>query len=182
MVIGYLYSHRNEGSNSWSTSTHAAIRVLFGLVLGRNLLQHTGSSLSVCLQRKSLSAAEGQAMTAMTIRTLKTMTADDTCALFWKDVTTLAAHNLVNVPVLPRRRRLPARYLMKHRSPDTDTFTLTLASADRSDQHDHNIYMNCEGILLKTAIGEDASSEFDTDTELYGSDSKSVALNNAISK
>ena len=33
----------------------------FGLVLGRNLPQHT-DSLSVCLQRKSLSAAEGQAM------------------------------------------------------------------------------------------------------------------------
>ena len=136
----------------------------------------------MCLQRKSLSAAEGQAMTAMTIRTLKTMTADDTFALFWKDVTTLAAHNLVNAPVLPRQRRLPARYLMKHRSPDTDTFTLTMSIADRSDQHDHNIYMNCEGLLLKTAIGEDATSEFDTVTELYGSDSKSVALNNATSK
>ncbi len=76
---------RNEGSNSWSASTHAAIRVLFGLVLGRNLIQHT-DSLSVCLQRKSLSAAEVQTMAAMTIRTLKTMTADDrpTLALFSK--------------------------------------------------------------------------------------------------
>ena len=69
LVIGYLYTHRNEGSNPWSTSTHAAIRALFGLVLGHNLLQHT-DSLSVCLQRKSLSAAEGQALAAMTIRTL----------------------------------------------------------------------------------------------------------------
>ena len=46
-------------------------------------LQHT-DSLSVSLQRKSLSAAEGQAMAAMTIRTLKTMTADDTLARFSK--------------------------------------------------------------------------------------------------
>ena len=36
----------------------------FGLVLGRNLLQHN-DSVSVCLQRKSLSAAEGQAMAAI---------------------------------------------------------------------------------------------------------------------
>ena len=123
LVVGYIYTPRNEGCNSWSTSIHAAIRVLFGLVLGRNLLQHT-DSLSVCMQRKSFSAAERQAMAAMTIRTLKNMTADDTFALFWNDVTTLAERNLVNAPVLPRRRRLPSRYLMKHQSPDTDTFTL----------------------------------------------------------
>ena len=72
------------------------------------MLQHT-DSLSVCLQRKSLSAAEGQALAAMTIRTLKNMRADDKFALFWKDVTTLAENNLVNAPMLPRRRRLPAR-------------------------------------------------------------------------
>ena len=72
----------------------------FGLVLGRNLLQHT-DSLSVCLQRKSLSAAEGQALAAMTIRILKNMRADDKCALFWKDVTTLAENNLVNAPIRP---------------------------------------------------------------------------------
>ena len=70
---------------------------------------HT-DSLSVCLQRKSLSAAEGQALAAMTIRTLNNMRADDKFALFWKDVTTLAEHNLVNTPGLPRRRHLPARY------------------------------------------------------------------------
>ena len=49
-----------------------------------------------------------------------------TFALFWNDVTTLADRNLVNAPVLPRRRRLPARYLMKHRSPESDTDTFTL--------------------------------------------------------
>ena len=86
--------------------------------------------------------------------------------------------------VLPRRRRLPARYedgtetlllnSMKHRSPDTDTFTLkldklTMSITDRFDQHDYNIYMNSEGLLLKTANGEDATSEFDTVTEFHGS-------------
>ena len=36
--------------------------------------------------------------------------------------------------------------------------------------------MNCEGLLLKTAIGEDGTSQFDTVTEFYGSDFLSVAL------
>ena len=107
---------------------------VFGLVLGRNLLQHA-DSLSVCLQRKSLSAAEGQVLAIFksTIRTLKNMRADDKFALFWKYVTTLAEHNLVNAPGLPRRRRLPEHDMkmetplldsMKHRTPDTDTVTL----------------------------------------------------------
>ena len=62
------------------------------------------------LQIKSLSAAECLSVAAMTIGTLKSMKADDTFALFFcKDVTTLAEH-IVNAPVLPRRRRLPARY------------------------------------------------------------------------
>ena len=39
---------------------------------------------------------------------------------------------------------------------------LTISIADCSDQHDHNIYMNCEGLLLKTAIGEGTIPEFDT--------------------
>ena len=46
----------------------------------------------------------------MTIRTLKSMRADDNFAMFCKYVTELAEHNLVNAPVLPRRRRLPVRY------------------------------------------------------------------------
>ena len=83
--------------------------IFFNLVLGRNLLQHT-DSLSVCLQRKSHSAAECQGLAAMTIITLKNMRADDYFALFWKDVTTLAENNLVNAAVLSRWRRLPARY------------------------------------------------------------------------
>ena len=58
----------------------------FGLALGCNLRQHT-DSLSVCLQRKSLSAAEGLSLAVMTIRTLKSMRAADTFALFCKDVT-----------------------------------------------------------------------------------------------
>ena len=106
----------------------------FGLVLGCNLLLHT-DSLSMCLQRKSLSAAEGRSLAVMTIITLKNMRAYDKFALFCKDVTTLAEHNLVNVPVLPRWRRLPEHDMktetpllnsMKPQNPDTDTFWPTL--------------------------------------------------------
>ena len=99
----------------------------------------------------------------MTIRTLKNTKADDKFALFRKDVTTLAEHNLVNAPGLPRRRHLPARYENGDapagfdETPDSRyrhvyfeaLDKLTNSITDCFDQHDYNIYMNCEGLLLK---------------------------------
>ena len=86
--------------------------------------------MCVCVQRRSLSAAEGLPLAAITIRTWTSMRADGKFALFCEDVTTLAEHHLVNAPVLPRRWRLPARYedgnapaeFYERRGPDTDTF------------------------------------------------------------
>ena len=95
----------------WSTSTHAAIRVHIWLGVGPPQSAPAYRQLEyVCQQRRSLSAAECLPLAAITIRTLKNMRADSKFALFCKDVTTLAEHNIVNAPVLPGRRRLPARY------------------------------------------------------------------------
>ena len=135
LVIG-MHSHRNEGSNSCSTSKHAAIRVYIWLGVGPQSSPAYRQLECECLQRRSLSAAEDLSMAAIAIRTLKSMRADCKFALFCKDVTTLVEHNLVNATVLPRRRHLPARYedenappiSMKHRGPDTDTFRPTLKS------------------------------------------------------
>ena len=50
----------------------------------------------MCLQRNSLSAAEGLSLAAIDHHsTMKSTIPDDKCALFCKDVTTLAEHNLV---------------------------------------------------------------------------------------
>ena len=68
-------SHRNEFS--WSTSTNAAIRVLFWIGVGLQSAPAYCQLECVCLQRKSLSAAEGLSLAVMTIRTLKSMRADD---------------------------------------------------------------------------------------------------------
>ena len=93
-------------------------------------------------------------------------------------------------PGLPRRRHLPARYEDRDapagfdETPDSRYRHVCFEALDKLknsitdcfDHHDYNIYMNCEGLLLKTSNGEDATSEFDTDTEFYGSDLMSVAL------
>ena len=70
--------------------------------------------------KKAVSAAEGLSPAA-TIKTLKSMSADDKFALFCKDV-----HNLVNAPVLPLRRVCRNDMKMETPSPDTDTFRLAL--------------------------------------------------------
>ena len=126
-------------------------KFFFGLMLGRNLLQHT-DSLSVCLHRKSLSAAEGQALAAMTIRTLKNVRGDDKFALFWDDVTTLAENNLVNAPVLPWWRRLPARFEDGDAPPEFDE---TPEFRYRHVYFEALHKLNCEGLLLKTANGDE---------------------------
>ena len=86
---------------------------IFELVLGRNLLQPT-DSLSVYLKRKSLSAAEGQALADMTIKTLKSMITDDKCALF-------CVYQYDNMKI-----ETPLLNPTKHWSPDTDTCMPTL--------------------------------------------------------
>ena len=71
--------------------------------------------------KKLVSAAEGLSPAAISIKTLKSMSADDKFALFCKDV-----HNLVNAPVLPMRRVCRNDVKMETPSPDTDTFRLAL--------------------------------------------------------
>ena len=71
--------------------------------------------------KKVVSAAEGLSPAAITIKTLKSMSADNTFALFCKDV-----HNLVNAPVLPLRRVCRNDMKMETPIPDTDTFRLAL--------------------------------------------------------
>ena len=71
--------------------------------------------------KKVVSAAECLSPAAISIKTLKSMSADDNFALFCKDV-----HNLVNAPVLPLRRVCRNDMKMETPSPDTDTFRLAL--------------------------------------------------------
>ena len=114
----------------------------------------------MCLQRKSVSVAEDLSLAAISIRTLKSMRADDKFALFCKYVTTLAEHNLVNDLVLPPRRRLPARHedgnapaefyetpRSRYRHVYSHFEALdkwTMSITDRFDQHDYMFFVRVE--------------------------------------
>lgn len=85
---------------------------LFGVTLGEMVLRHT-DNLSKTLQDKSFSAAEGQQVANMVLLTLQALRDVDSFDLFWNKVTTSAESLEVEEPQLPRRRKLPSRYMVK---------------------------------------------------------------------
>lgn len=81
----------------------------FGLLLGECILQHS-DSLSATLQKATLSAAEGHAIAAMTVRTLHNIRLNTTFDVFWQKATGEAEAKRVDEPTLPRQRRASARF------------------------------------------------------------------------
>ena len=82
---------------------------LFGLVLGERILKHT-DNLSKTLQNPALTASEGQQVAELTCRTLEQIRTTDSFDLFWQNVMMLQQEEGVNEPVLPRKRKAPARF------------------------------------------------------------------------
>ena len=81
---------------------------LFGSMLGEMVLRHT-DNLSRTLQDKMCSAAEGQQIAGMVIRTLQSLRNDESFDLFWSRVTN-TADPLDIEPKLPRKHKVPRRF------------------------------------------------------------------------
>ena len=81
----------------------------FGSMLSELIRKYT-DHLSRTLQHVSMSAAEGQKVTLMTVATLTFMRSDEQFDHFW-DMVILKAEELdISEPQLPRRRKLPSRF------------------------------------------------------------------------
>ncbi len=80
----------------------------FGISLGLLILRHT-DNLSRTMQKVDMSAAEGQAVTGMTVSTLRSMRNDAGFDQSWQKTTASAKNLDVNESVLPRRRKTPRR-------------------------------------------------------------------------
>jgi hypothetical protein len=126
---------------------------LFGLHLCERILKIT-DNLSKTLQNKSLSAAEGQAVTKLTVATLKGMRSDEMFKLFFAGVECVRKRTGVEEPALPRRRAAP-RHLevghgVAHYPPNVEDYyrpmyfeALDLAIESRFDQPGYRILKNC---------------------------------------
>ena len=128
------------------------------------VLRHT-DNLSKTLQDKTRSAAEGQAIAGMVVRTLLiTLRSDDSFHLFWLKVTK-RAESLKLEPQLPCRTKRPRRYdggLAEsefHDDPKTYFRQHYFEALD--------LAVNCinqpglEQLLLKAVEGSDVTTELD---------------------
>ena len=74
----------------------------FGVKLGSLLLKHS-DNLSKTLQKTKLSAAEGQSVASLTVKTLEKMRTDDSYHLFWERCNKEAKTLEIGEEVLPRK-------------------------------------------------------------------------------
>ena len=82
---------------------------LFRVSLGYEILRHT-DNLSRTLQRKDLSAAEGQCLTELALSTLGEMRKEESFSKFRASLNEKFDNLDVDEPTLPRRRKLPERF------------------------------------------------------------------------
>ena len=78
----------------------------FGVYLGEMILRHS-DNLSRTLQKKDLSAAEGQHIASLVKATLQSIHSANWFDSFWKVLTKKAEQLNIDEPILPRKRRAP---------------------------------------------------------------------------
>ena len=154
----------------------------FGVVLGELLLNHS-DNLSKTLQSRHMSAAEGQKIAVMTIRTLQSIRSEGNIQLFWKKVTKMASDLEVSDPVLPRQRKRPKRYEDggEGYSPENvedfyrpiffEAVDLVIGGIRaRFDQPGYKLYSKLEEVLVKAASKENFDAELKFVIEFYKED------------
>ena len=164
---------------------------LFGLILGEMLLRHT-DNLSKTLQKKSISAAEGQHVGRMVIDTLQSLRTEESYDFFWTKVSTMAETADIDVeePQLPRRRKTPKRYddgLTIGDFHDTPKAyyrqlyyeaidSIVSALKDRFDQPGYGVYCKLEELLVKASCKENFKASLDFVCSFYKDDFNSDTL------
>ena len=162
----------------------------FGVSLGELLLKHS-DNLSKTLQASSMSAAEGQKIADMTVRTLQSIRSDDKFLLFWKLITQKASDLNIDEPELPRRRKRPRRYEDGASEGDVpesveNLYRRTYYEAldfiisgikGRFDQPGYKLYSNLKALLVKAAKNEKYDEELEFVTDFYKDDFNHDQLN-----
>ena len=161
----------------------------FGIQLGERILKHT-DNLSRTLQNGAYSAAEGQIVAQLSVRTLQSMHDDDSLDLFWAAVLSKSQHLQIAPPQLPRHRKVPAKLEIGSSASEQvdcvkDLFRRQyFEAADLVvncirvcfDQLGYQIYKNVESLLMNAANGESFDEEFQKVADFYKNDFNSGLL------
>lgn len=155
---------------------------VFGATLGEMILRHS-DNLSQCLQKKTISAAEGQQVAKMVISTLQSIRTEESYNLFWQKVVQFSECNNVQEAQKSHPRKFPARYdglssthipaspkehyqWMYFEAIDTAVGCLR----DRFDQAGYTVYHNLEELLIKASLKDNFEVQFKFVREFYEDD------------
>lgn len=162
----------------WGVSSCMRSLDFFGVSLGELLLKHS-DNLSKTLQSSSMSAAAGQDIADMTVRTLQSIRSDEIFLLFWKIISHQASDLDIDEPVIPRQRKQPRRYEDGASEGDVvegveDFYRRTHYEAldllicgikERFNQPGYKLYTNLQNLLVK-ATKENYSEELQFVTDV----------------
>ena len=117
---------------------------------------------------------DAQQNAKLSVRVLRGIRSDRDASLHWAKVTQAAAKLELQAPSLPRRRKMPSRYLEgnaqpEHHSNVEDFYrqiyfetvdTVASCIEERFNQKDYTMYANCEQVLVKGALGKLSHKKF----------------------
>ena len=161
----------------------------YGVVLGELILRHC-DNLSRTLQKTDISAAEGQEVAELTVKTLISIRSDDHFQIFWEKTSSHAQTLHVSDPHLPRQRKVPKRYETGRAEAEFPTSPyshyrqiyyegldlIINCIKDRFEQEGYMVYQRVQNLLLKAARHEDITADLDFVTSFYGADFDSQRL------
>ena len=167
---------------------------LFGVLLGEVILRNT-DNLSHTLQHQHLSAAEGQNVASLTVKTLEKIRTDEAFALFWKKAELVRSQHNVSEPEQPRRRKTPRRYEVGesagdfHDTPESYYKQQYLEAMDliinfvkeRFSQPGYATYIKMQDLVVKAAKSEEYHNELFFATNIYGADLDKARLETQLS-
>ena len=144
----------------------------------------TTDNLSKTLQKKELSAAQGQLVAAKTKIVLRSMRNEEHFDQLWEKLSLMLSTVEVSAPVLPRRRKVPRRFELGIAPPEYDSSPkdmyrriyfealdlLVQAINKRFDQPGYHVYCSLENIFLKVFKKENYSDEMKAVLDIYGDD------------
>ena len=146
---------------------------LFGVMLSQKILKHS-DNLSKTLQRGDISAADGQTVARMTVKTLENMRTEEGFDIFWSLVMRAKSQHEVSNPCLPRPRKRPARFeegnARAEFHEEAENYyrqiyyealdTSTSAIKERFDQDGYNKYIELETYWFVPGMGKTSRKSY----------------------
>lgn len=167
----------------------ATFDLLFGLQLSMKILKIT-DNLSKTLQKQSLSAAEGQSVAELIVKTLKSMRTDENFTAFFDLYNCFRERTNTNLPILQWKRKAPRPFEIgtgegSHSATFEDHYcqvyfeVLDLAIAgisNRFNQPGYIIYNSLESLLVSASNNESFNKQLTEVVAFYEDDFDSLQL------